>query len=122
MLIFDWHLDLAWNALEWNRDLRWSQERIRRWELSMNDKIDRGNNTVCFPEMRRGGVGICVATQIARNSGYFHKLPGWSSPAATSYFPHSVRSVSRTTNCAPSFRSMFLATQTRPVVSATLMS
>lgn len=79
-LIFDCHLDLSMNALEWNRDLRWSQERIRRWELSMNDKVDRGNNTVCFPEMRRGGIGICVATQIARNSGYFHKLPGWSSP------------------------------------------
>jgi len=79
-LIFDAHLDLSMNALEWNRDLRWSQERIRRWELSMNDKVDRGNNTVCFPEMRRGGIGICVATQIARNSGYFHKLPGWSSP------------------------------------------
>lgn len=79
-LIFDAHLDLSMSALEWNRDLRWSQERIRRWELSMNDKVDRGNNTVCFPEMRRGGVGICVATQIARNSGYFHKLPGWSSP------------------------------------------
>jgi len=79
-LIFDAHLDLSMNALEWNRDLRWSQERIRRWEQSMNDKVDRGNNTVCFPEMRRGGIGICVATQIARNSGYFHKLPGWSSP------------------------------------------
>ena len=79
-LIFDAHLDLAMNALEWNRDLRWSQERIRRWELSMSDRKDRGNNTVCFPEMRKGGVGLCVATQIARNSGYFHKLPGWSSP------------------------------------------
>lgn len=79
-LIFDCHLDLSMNALEWNRDLRWSQERIHRSELSMSDKRDRGNNTVCFPEMRKGGVGICVATQIARNSGYFHKLPGWSSP------------------------------------------
>ncbi|MBL8849667.1 MAG: membrane dipeptidase, partial [Planctomycetaceae bacterium] len=79
-LIFDAHLDLSMNALEWNRDLRWSQERLRRWELSMSDKPDRSNNTVCFPEMRRGGIGICVATQIARNSGYFHKLPGWASP------------------------------------------
>jgi membrane dipeptidase len=79
-LIFDMHLDLAMNALEWNRDLRWPQERIRRWEQHLKDKVDRGNNTVCFPEMRRGGVGLCVATQIGRHSPYFHRLPGWNSP------------------------------------------
>ena len=79
-LIFDIHLDLAMNALEWNRDLRWSQEKIRRWEQHMTDKVDRGKNTVCFPEMRRGNVGLCVATQIGRYSPYFHKLPGWNSP------------------------------------------
>ena len=79
-LIFDIHLYLSMNALEFNRDLRWSQERIRRWESYMTDKVDRGNNTVCFPEMRRGNIGLCVATQIGRNSGYFAKLPGWNSP------------------------------------------
>jgi len=79
-LVFDIHLDLAMNALEYNRDLRWSQERIRRWEQHMTDKVDRGNNTVCLPEMRRGNVGLCVATQIGRHSPYFHKLPGWNSP------------------------------------------
>ena len=31
-LIFDIHLDLSMNAMQWNRDLRWSLERIRRWE------------------------------------------------------------------------------------------
>lgn len=80
VLIFDAHLDLSMNALEWNRDLRWSQEKIRRWEQHMTDKVDRGNNTVCFPEMRRGRVGLCVATQIGRYSPYFHRLPGWNSP------------------------------------------
>jgi membrane dipeptidase len=80
-LIFDCHLDLSMNALEWNRDLTWSLEKIRRWELSMKDKVDRGNGTVCLPEMRRGRIGVCVATQIGRHSPYFHKLPGWSSPA-----------------------------------------
>lgn len=78
--IFDAHLDLSMNALEWNRDLRWSLERIRRRELGMKDKPDRGNNTVCFPEMRRGQIGLCVATQIARFSPYFHRLAGWASP------------------------------------------
>ena len=32
MLIFDAHLDLSWNAMDFNRDLRWTQERIRRRE------------------------------------------------------------------------------------------
>jgi membrane dipeptidase len=78
--LLDAHLDLSMNALEWNRDLRWSLERIRRWELPLKDRVDRGNNTVCLPEMRRGRIGLCVATQIARYSPYFHRLPGWSSP------------------------------------------
>ena len=30
--------------------------------------------------MRRGRVGLCVATQIGRYSPYFHRLPGWNSP------------------------------------------
>ncbi|MCA9023739.1 MAG: membrane dipeptidase [Planctomycetaceae bacterium] len=85
-LIFDMHLDLAMNAQQWNRDLRWTQEEIRRWELiemaatGKQDRKDRGNNTVCFPEMRRGRVGLCVATQIGRYSTPFSKLPGWNSP------------------------------------------
>lgn len=80
MFIFDAHLDLSMNALEWNRDLRWTLERIRRHELPQKDKRDRANGTVCFPEMRRGKIGLCVATQIARHSPYFHRLPGWNSP------------------------------------------
>jgi len=85
-LIFDIHLDLAMNALEWNRDLRWSQERLRRSEqiqaamTGRCDRPDRMNNTVCFPEMRRGRVGLCVATLIARVAEQYHALPGWRSP------------------------------------------
>lgn len=80
MFIFDAHLDLSMNAMEWNRDLRWSVPDIRASEKNMTDKPDRGKNTVSFPAMRQGNVGLCVATQIAR---YVHKdnpLPGWKSP------------------------------------------
>jgi membrane dipeptidase len=80
VFIFDAHLDLSMNALEYNRDLRWPLEKIRRREAGMKDHVDRGNNTVCLPEMRRGRVGLCVATQIGRYSPYFHRLPGWHSP------------------------------------------
>ena len=80
MLIFDAHLDLAMNALEWNRDLTRHINDIRRREASLADKPDRGKGTVSLPEMRRGGVGLCVATQIARYVKPGNPLPGWHSP------------------------------------------
>lgn len=79
-LIFDVHLDLAWNAIEYNRDQRWTQERLRRREIGMTDHVFRSRSTVCFPEMRRGNVGLCVATQLARYVPYFGRLPGFASP------------------------------------------
>ncbi len=80
MLIFDAHLDLAMNALEWNRDLTRPLEEIRARERDLRDKPDRGRGTVSFPEMRRGNVGLCVATQIARYVAPRNPLPGWHSP------------------------------------------
>ncbi len=80
MLIFDAHLDLSMNALEWNRDLRWTVEDIRKSEKGMNDKPDREKNTVSFDAMRTGQVGLCVATQIARYVKRDSTLPGWNSP------------------------------------------
>src|SRR6185503_11215766 len=49
-------------------------------EQGLADKPDRGRGVVCFPEMRRGGIGICVATQIARYVKRGNPLPGWNSP------------------------------------------
>jgi membrane dipeptidase len=67
MLIFDAHLDLAWNALDWNRDLSLPVADIRRRERDqgMSGK-GRGESTVSFHELRRGGVGIFIATLLAR--------------------------------------------------------
>ncbi len=80
-LIFDAHLDISMNAMEFNRDQRWTLEDIRRSELNTTDgQPHRGRNTVCFPELRNGRIGIIVATQIARYSPKFHNLPGWRSP------------------------------------------
>src|SRR5919197_12613 len=80
MLIFDAHLDLAMNALEWNRDLTRPIHEIRAREQNMTDRPDRGRGTVSFAEMRRGDVGLCVATQIARYVAPDNPLPGWHSP------------------------------------------
>src|SRR5881392_2890758 len=80
MLLFDAHLDLAMNALEWNRDLRRPIDEIRQRERGMTDKPDRGKGTVCLSEMRRGGIGLCVATQIARiEHNAYSPVFGWRS-------------------------------------------
>jgi membrane dipeptidase len=80
MLIFDAHLDLSMNAMEWNRDLTWTVADIRKSESGMKDKPDRAKNTVSFDAMRKGKVGLCVATQIARYVKKESHLPGWHSP------------------------------------------
>ncbi len=80
MLIFDAHLDLSMNALEWNRDLTRPVAEIRRREEGRTDKVDRAKGTVSLPEMRRGQVGLCVATLIARFVKPDNPLPGWHSP------------------------------------------
>ncbi len=79
-LIFDAHLDLAMNALEWNRDLTRPLDSIRNSEAGKKDKPDRANGTVSLPEMRRGGVGLCVATLIARvEHNAYSPVAGWRS-------------------------------------------
>lgn len=80
MFIFDAHLDLSMNATEWNRDLRQPLSAIREREKHLTDKPDRGRATVCLPELRRGNIGIVVATQIARYVAPNNLLPGWHSP------------------------------------------
>src|SRR5580693_5826715 len=80
MLTIDAHLDLSMNAMEWNRDLQLPLAAIRKREKPMTDKPDRGNGTVSFPELRKGNIGLVVATQIARYVAPGNPLPGWFSP------------------------------------------
>lgn len=75
MLIVDSHLDLAMNALIWNRDLTRTVETTRGLEAGMKQK-GRGAGTVALTEMRRGGVGLCFATVIARASERWRKDGG----------------------------------------------
>ncbi len=80
MLIFDGHLDLAMNAIEWNRDYTRPLAEVREREQGLTDKPDRGQNVLTFGEMRRGQIGLCIATQIARYVAPNNRLPGWNSP------------------------------------------
>lgn len=65
MLVIDFHLDLAMNALDWNRDLTLPVATIRAQEAGMPGK-GRGSGTVALPEMRAGRVALCSATVISR--------------------------------------------------------
>jgi membrane dipeptidase len=65
--LIDAHLDLSWNALAFDRDqtLPIAALRKREAEGAMTGR-SRARNTVSLPEMRRGGVGVCLATVLAR--------------------------------------------------------
>ncbi len=87
MFIIDAHLDLATNAITLNRDLTQPVQSIRDKEIKMgwDDTQDRGKGTVALPEIRKGNIGLVVATIISRyakegNPLATLKLPGWHSP------------------------------------------
>ncbi len=57
MMVIDSHLDLAWNALNWNRDLTLEVADLRRVEQGMKE-LNRAHNTLSFPEMRKAEVAV----------------------------------------------------------------
>jgi len=65
--LIDAHLDLAWSAMYFNRDLLQPIATIRQSETGMIDELSRGRNTVSFPELRAANVPVCVATLLARS-------------------------------------------------------
>ena len=64
-LLIDAHLDIAWNALSYDRDQLLSIQDLRAGESHLSGK-SRGNCTVSLPEMRNGGIGLCLATILSR--------------------------------------------------------
>ena len=79
MLIIDGHLDLAWNALQWNRDLQTSVYTIRARESQLSG-AGRGQGTVALPDMRTGRIALCFATLLARSTGRAVQNLDYSSP------------------------------------------
>jgi membrane dipeptidase len=80
MLIVDAHLDLAWNALQWNRDLSRPAHSIRTMEGGVPGK-GRALGTVALPDLRRGRVALCFATVLARSTGAHVAHIDYPSPA-----------------------------------------
>jgi membrane dipeptidase len=79
VLIIDAHLDLAYNALRWQRDLTRSVHTLRAQESGVTGP-GWGQGTVALPELRRGRVALCFATTLARSTG--RPAPGIDYPAA----------------------------------------
>ena len=89
MLIFDGHLDLAYNALFHRRDLTKPVRELREREdpcplgpshpdslreRKRGESPARGTATVAFPEMRKGQIGIFMSTIMARVQVSNHQL------------------------------------------------
>src|SRR5260221_11103793 len=67
MLLSDAHLDMAWNALEWNRNLELPVHKIREFEKQFSGTYP-GANTVSWDALRQGRVGITISTLLPRLS------------------------------------------------------
>ena len=63
--ILDAHLDIAWNALSFDRDQLLGLAEMRRCEAGMTGSA-RGNCTVSLLEMQRANVRACLATILCR--------------------------------------------------------
>ena len=79
MIIIDAHLDLAWNALQWNRNIQHSVYTIRTAESQLSG-AGRGQGTVALPEMRQGRIALSFATLLARSTGRAIQNLDYSSP------------------------------------------
>ncbi|MEE3233873.1 MAG: membrane dipeptidase [Candidatus Latescibacterota bacterium] len=77
MLLFDAHLDLAMNALEWDRNLELEIKDLRALEENMSEP-GRARGTTTLPEMRSGEVFLSVVTVISRTA-----RPGLSTGTAS---------------------------------------
>lgn len=76
-LLIDAHLDLAWNALSFDRDLRLELSQVRHNEEAMTDDSSRGIGAVSLPELRRAGVGLCFGTLLARSGSGLVRKPAY---------------------------------------------
>ncbi len=65
-LIFDAHLDMAWNATEWVRDLELPVAKIREFERHFSNIIP-GECTTSWHALKQGNVGLTISTLLPRH-------------------------------------------------------
>lgn len=90
MLLFDAHLDLALNAVDWNRDLRCEVDDLRAQEQAQKmTEPGRCGSTLSLPELRRADIGICLSTLLARQEKDISHSFGWTSPQTCYAMAHA---------------------------------
>ncbi|MCY4233124.1 MAG: membrane dipeptidase [Bacteroidetes bacterium] len=65
--LIDAHLDLAWNALSFNRDLTSPLDDVRSADRLYTDAPYRGSNLISLDELSDAHLHICIATLLARS-------------------------------------------------------
>jgi membrane dipeptidase len=70
-LLIDAHLDLAMNAIYYDRDITRNLTEMNSQEADLRDFSFRSRGTVTLPELRAANLGICFATLLARSGPRF---------------------------------------------------
>ena len=65
--LIDAHLDLAWNALSFNRDLTLPLKDLCDIDGQYSDGTFRGRCTIVLDELEVAGLRVCVGTLLARS-------------------------------------------------------
>ncbi len=90
MLLFDAHLDLALNGVDWNRDLRCEVDDLRAQERALGmTEPGRCGCTLSLPELRKAEIGICLSTLLARQEREISHSFGWTSPQTCYAMAHA---------------------------------
>ena len=85
VLLFDAHLDLALNGVDWNRDMRCSVDDLRAHERHLGmTEAGRTGSTLSLPELRAAEIGICLSTLLARQEKEINHSSGLASCDGTS--------------------------------------
>lgn len=71
--LIDGHLDLAWNGASHDRELTLELADMNAAEIGMDDVPYRGKAVLTFPEMRKAGIYLCLATFLARSGPQHHR-------------------------------------------------
>ncbi len=69
--LIDAHLDLAMNAIYYDRDITLDLDLVNQQEVLLDDLSFRSRATTTLPELRAANVPVCIATFLARSGPGF---------------------------------------------------
>ena len=95
MLIFDAHLDMAWNALEFNRDLTLPVAGIREFEQNFKGIVSGRARLLLEDCLRKGRVGMTICTFTASAVEPQRSYPFINRRGATRRRPRAILRIGR---------------------------